>query len=528
MKIFLRGPLVVEPRLTAEYHARAMDKAKLAQDFLFELMKDTHRLRARCLAERERWVRGLKVPGREEILFELEMLLRGLDRFFNLRRIPGAHTPARDFRPELRVVRDALHRAILISRKLIPAEQERALVFRSYVEASLADDQARVRSARELLEQKNPEESLFLLRSGLVAHEAVIDGLLRLDDIPQALFLNAGRLLWRTVADSKYFRPPGALEPRAEYDRLQNLKLIEVLRSIPEDRSRRALELPLLSALRMLRTLRYVPAPGLPQPRRSMLVLSLVRSELGSLATYLEHDLPRLWHDRPTGPSPAPGTGPDLKAAARRSAARLEEALQTAAGLMAQPPTDRSPLDGTRDVLTSALRVCIGALASGVDPECGEAAVFSDPTERRDRSERLRTELTVYRELCRRAALALAGPDAPKGAAASELLRRYAEEFSEVGYKLLRDADREPFDRFLDVLTSLGSLGGAGARKLREDCSRFSVLVDRVVQLVGRRAEIAGQEPDLDRARHALDAFLERIAESAQAPTDASLPPSAT
>ncbi len=82
------------------------------QDFFFELMRESQRGRAPQLAERDRWIRTLELSGREEVLFELEMLLRGLDRFFVLRNLFGDEAAAaeRDFREELRAARDALHR----------------------------------------------------------------------------------------------------------------------------------------------------------------------------------------------------------------------------------------------------------------------------------------------------------------------------------------------------------------------------------------------------------------------------------
>src|SRR5439155_1235696 len=87
------------------------EKRSFAQDFFFELMRDSQRVRAVYLAERERWVRSLEISGREEILFELEMLLRGLDRFFNLRNLFGdlQPPPERDWKEELKAARDALH-----------------------------------------------------------------------------------------------------------------------------------------------------------------------------------------------------------------------------------------------------------------------------------------------------------------------------------------------------------------------------------------------------------------------------------
>jgi hypothetical protein len=82
-----------------------VDRRGVAQDFFFELMRDSQRVRAVYLAERERWIRTLEIAGREEVLFELEMLLRGIDRFFTLRNLFGEEQPPadRDFREELKV-----------------------------------------------------------------------------------------------------------------------------------------------------------------------------------------------------------------------------------------------------------------------------------------------------------------------------------------------------------------------------------------------------------------------------------------
>ena len=90
-------------------------KALFTRDFFFEVMKDSQRLRAGYLAERERWLRELAVDGREEILFEFEMLMRGLERYFNVHNLPldgRQNLMGRDFRGELRAVRDAVGRTV--------------------------------------------------------------------------------------------------------------------------------------------------------------------------------------------------------------------------------------------------------------------------------------------------------------------------------------------------------------------------------------------------------------------------------
>src|SRR5207237_2349172 len=130
----------------------AGQQRSIAQDFFFELMRDSQRVRAVYLAERERWIRSLEVSGREEILFELEVLLSGIDRFFNLRNLFGEAQPPqeRDWKEELKATRDAVHRSVHLSRKLIEQRQEQALLFRNFVEGSLADDRARARLGAEM------------------------------------------------------------------------------------------------------------------------------------------------------------------------------------------------------------------------------------------------------------------------------------------------------------------------------------------------------------------------------------------
>ncbi len=352
--------------------APAGEKRSFAQDFFFELMRDSQRVRAVYLAERERWIRSLEISGKEEILFELEMLLRGIDRFFNLRNLFGEIQPPqdRDWREELKATRDAVHRSVHLSRKLIEQRQEQALLFRSFVEGSLADDRARARLGAELREQRTPEESLFLLRSGLVAHQGILDHLLRLDAAPQTLFLDVGRALQHELFVSRYFCPPSALEFRAEYDRIGSVLLLEGLRLLDDEKKRKAFALGLLAAFRSLRSLRYVPAAPVPHTRRVLVILALVRSELHALIGYLESDLPRL--------SATPAGVGNAASAGRAAAQRIREVIGEVPPILSQPLTDRAQLDLQRDKLVEATKEAVGILANALDPALGKYALFED------------------------------------------------------------------------------------------------------------------------------------------------------
>lgn len=488
----------------------AGEKRSFAQDFFFELMRDSQRVRAVYLAERERWIRTLEISGREEILFELEMLLRGIDRFFNLRNLFGEIQPPqdRDWREELKAARDAVHRSVHLSRKLIAQRQEQALLFRSFVEGSLADDRARARLGAELREQRTPEESLFLLRTGLVAHQGILDHLLRLDGAPQSLFLDVGRALQHELFVSRYFCPPAALEFRAEYDRIGSVLLLEGLRLLDDEKKRKAFALALLAAFRALRSLRYVPAPPVPHSRRVLIILALVRSELHALIGYLEGDLPRL-------SATALGVG-NAAQAGRTAAARIRDVIGTVPPILAQPLTDRAQLDLQRDKLVEATKEAVGILANALDPALGKYALFEDDSARADQSERLRRDLWIFRGMCRHTAKELS--EAGASPEAAEPLRSYATEFRDVGYQLLRHSDRELFDRFLDLLEGWSGRRGESTairmQRLRDDCRRFAEILDRALEMVGKRSEL--QKIPIDEP--AYKELLERALKGRQAP----------
>src|SRR5207248_4436338 len=159
-------------------------------------------------------------------------------------------------------------------------------------------------------------------------------------------------------------------------------------------------------------------------------------------------------------------------------------------------------LDEQRDKLVEATKEAIGIIANALDPALGHYALFEDDSARTDQSERLRKDLWVFREMCRHAARELEEPNAQPDAA--EPLRRYATEFRDVGYQLLRHSDRELFDRFLDLLEGWSGRRGESTairlQRLRDDCRRFAEILDRAMDLVSKRSEL--QKVPIDEAQY--------------------------
>jgi hypothetical protein len=130
-------------------------------------------------------------------------------------------------------------------------------------------------------------------------------------------------------------------------------------------------------------------------------------------------------------------------------------------------------------------------------------------------ADRLRRDLWVFHQLTLTATQALAQPGA--GPSAAEPLRRFAAEFRDVSYQLLRHSDREAFDRFLELLEAFCERAGGAdearqlrLQKLRDDCRRFSQILEVALQTVDRRAELIGSPPDQASWSQALARHLGR------------------
>ncbi|HET6980821.1 MAG TPA: hypothetical protein VFI53_01710, partial [Myxococcaceae bacterium] len=143
------------------------NEVRFARDYFHDLVRESQP-HPGLSAERERWLRSCRVEGREERLFEFELLLRGMERYFKLHNLPidsvARPVVTRDFSEELRDVRDALGQAIKLARRLLDPGDDQRMLFRRYVQEQLVDDRARRALLDEELEEDTPQESLFLLR----------------------------------------------------------------------------------------------------------------------------------------------------------------------------------------------------------------------------------------------------------------------------------------------------------------------------------------------------------------------------
>ena len=118
-------------------HSRETRESLPPPDAYADLLSRTRGLRGEQRALRDRWFSELPLDTKEELLFELEVLLKATACFSNPRNHPGpARRPplvAQDFREALVLFRDGMRRAVTLCRTLL-GPRDRTYVFHRYLE----------------------------------------------------------------------------------------------------------------------------------------------------------------------------------------------------------------------------------------------------------------------------------------------------------------------------------------------------------------------------------------------------------
>src|SRR5262249_29740592 len=151
------------------------------------LLATSRGLRRDQSVARDQWFARLGVERKAELLFELEVILKGLACFANPRNHPGpprrTAIVAMDFREPLIVARDGVHRSIAIARTLL-GQEERAFIFQRYLEQVTPEDTTRSRFLRQTSSQETPEDALLALRHGFTHALDVLDALVKQPKVP--------------------------------------------------------------------------------------------------------------------------------------------------------------------------------------------------------------------------------------------------------------------------------------------------------------------------------------------------------
>ena len=514
------------------------------RDVYANLLRDTRELRRDQASARDVWYATLPWDRKEETLFELEMLLKGVACFGNPRNHPGQTgtktAVAQDFQAQLRVMRDASYRVVQLTRSLL-GEKEQEYRFSRYLETVLPEDAARGKLIQEQLSQDTPEDALLVLRNSFGHFLDLADGVLRLGRTSHRLYAAYHGVVVREVGRNAFFNPLVQLEFRPEFDRIKNAEVLEVLSGVRTESAHRVLALVFLTLFRCLRYAQMLEVYG-PEPiavRRSYIVLAVLRSDLRALTRFLA---------RGAGVSIADGLERDLMAvpagqlrdrytdlsAEARSLVSLRGMLESVgSGLRIEVrrvferdvPAPELPIPdkelGDQMMLASAtlraaLEHSLRVLVSELRPDLRLAAV-DNAGARRASSERLRRDIWIFQQVLR-AFLALAeqgprGSDTWAGAGGLQFVRDFLQHFRAIGYQLVRAHDYPRLNPYLEALEELRDvdlLDPARLSRVAEESKSFAGFLGELFERVGQRNELRGVPFDRATAGEVLKIYLGR------------------
>lgn len=496
---------------------------------------------------REAWFNGLGLAGKDDSLFELEVLLKASACFANPRNHPGpprrSPVVAQSFRDATLLFRDGMLHAVTLARQLL-GERDRAYVFHRYLETVLPEDNLRTRLLGDDGTQTTPEESLLTLRHGLTTATEVIEGILRAQRVPFRSFYAVLSTVEREVGRNTFFNPLRALEFLPEFDRIKSSQVLELIHSVTDPQARRLVALTFLSLFRLLRYLRLlgrIVQETSGRRRRAhgriYLVLSVVRSDARALSDYLR---------RRAGPLLADSFERDvLKVPANQIQSRatslratgyrfigIKSALEGIAGNLRLelrrafqhdlPPPDahvsdaefRNAISATIGNLRPALQNSILFLGKALGVSLEEGGVFDDQAARRETAERLRRDVWMFAQIVR--AFATKAQQTPADDRWSAVhtfhyVREFLAYFRAMGYPVLRAADYPRFDAFMAAIGHLEDTDLVDPARLEtaiDECVAFHGFLLSLFDDISRRDVLADLAFDRRAAAAALRLYL--------------------
>jgi hypothetical protein len=512
------------------------------------LLRDTRTLKREHGQAREAWIARLGLEKKEDVLFELEVLLKGLACFANPRNHPGpprrTAIVAIDFRESLALAREAMGRIVSLIRTLLH-DRDKAFVFQRYLEMVVPDDLSRTALVRGPQTQESPEDSLFALRHAMTNLVEVTGGLSRLPRVPFRLFYAMLNLAHREVSRSTYFNPLAALEFRPEYDRITNPRVLELMRSVPGEDARRLVALTFLALFRMLRYLALLEhstrdaSEGLRRTAGlAYFILSVLRSDARALTGHLRQRAGAQLaesYEREVFKVPAWELAHRYDAL-RAEGHRLLEIKATLGGIAANVrlelrrafehdfPAPDAPL--TFEQLRAAVQLVVANLRPALQnavlvlgkclgARLDDHGVFDDGVARRALSERLRRDIWMFAQIIRafgtKAQAAPRGEERWAGASSLQFVNEFLAYFRAMGYPLLRTADYPRFDPFLEALSALREadlLDPARLARAVDEAARFYEFLTELFERIGQREELRDIPFDRKAAASALRLYL--------------------
>ncbi len=546
------------PGRRASVPTRADMAPRRLRDPHADLLRDTRGMGRDQAMARETWLAALSLEQKEDVLFELELSVKGLVLWADPRLHPTRPglppLRDRDFRPHVDVALATLSRAQALAGRLLGAGNSPGAIPRRLPVGF--NESSRSEAWREPT-MLTPVESLAALRSSLGVAREIMQALAVVERVSHRAFFAALTTLRREVEHNGCFNPLTLLEFRPEFDRIRSTEVLESLQSCETDTAHRLASLTFLSHFRLLRVVQTM-ATAATDPTysvRAYVFLSVLRAECDALVDVLQNRAGEMLADtlarevlrlvaadvRTRFDALAAETEQlnraraamtaavlSLRAAVRRTLERVIAPCGVPANESATQASFLEASDQLTETLQHGILRMVEVLRPGSDPE----RAVGDPGARRSATSQTRQWAWIF-ALITRAFVAKARKaehasfDRWSAAPSHEFISQYQRHYRELGQSLAYETLYPHRDRLAHALTALADadfVDDDTLESLVADCDAFAAHLQFTVASASERPEMRGLALNKARAGELLRLHLLAVAPVATRALDA-LPP---
>ncbi len=450
----------------------------------------------------DNWLAAAKKKNRDAFS-ELDVLLRALDRFFNIENLPvlKEDVSGKNFFDEMNAVKDTILRVVGILDMLIPETKKNVYWFQKFAQSKFLTDKKRDALREELYKQDVPEKSLFLLYDSFVNLKGIITDIMKTDHIPYLTFANIGQILARELRENVHFNP-FRYDLNPQFDVIENREISRVVKEIAAQDMKKQVSVMLLHLFKFLRYLRYADASTrFGSLNSSLLIILLLRSEFALFTGYLE-TVPRKLEDQ--------GLKTLVKAISYQFSMESKRVfLQELKDVFRNksPQYLKGRIENGHGILKNLSEQSIAQIVHYFSPEVKESDIFETFVTRVEQSLRLREDIMILHRFL----FLFEQATSEKKARIFDAMRNFMLYFQSFTFKLLRYDDYEEFVSFFSKMLAFNKneIRGRGLDKLSDKTKQFRIFIETCLRQISNRAELTGVPVDMNRIENSLNQYLE-------------------
>lgn len=449
------------------------------------------------------WVSLIKKKNRDAFS-EFDVLLRAVDRFFNIENLPFSKDDVanRNFFDELSAVRDTVLRILGLLDVIIPESKKNVYWFQKFAHSKFLNDKNRDALREELYKQDVPEKSLFLLYDSLVNLKVIISDILKAEHISYLTFQNIGQLTGREMRENIFFNP-FAKDLNRDFDVIENREVSMAVKGIGDRDIRKYSSMLFLYFFRFLRYLKYADTSSrFGSLSSSLLIILLLRSEFTIFLGYVDT----------AGRKVRDG---DFRAFLRLISCQFSmESKRVFNQELREIFRNRSPqhlkgkIENSQGILRNLSEQCIVQLVQFFNPDIKGNEIFDTFITKLEQSLRLREDVLILNRF-----MSLMENEGPKEELTNifDSMRNFMLYFQSFTFRLLRYDDYEEFVSFFDkVLTfNRDEVKGKDFKKMMDKIRQFRIFTETCLGQISGRAELNDMPVDMQRVENSMNQYLQ-------------------